>query len=53
MAELSVNQSLFQVYYLGSSDVDRRCSSAVIPWIIEDLKLRLDTDMNLVWITLG
>ena len=53
--QVSVSQSLFQVYYLGSTEVDRRCSAAVLPWIIEEMKLKLDTaqDMKLVWITLG
>ena len=49
---MSVSQSLFQVYYLGAIEVDRRCSSAVIPWLIEELKLKLQ-NMNLVWVTLG
>ena len=54
-SQVSVSQSLFQVYYLGSTEVDRRCSAAVLPWIIEEMKLKLDTaqDMKLVWITLG
>lgn len=51
----SSSQSLFQVYYLSAVEVDRRCGSSVLPWIIEELKLRLETaqDMQLLWITLG
>ena len=43
------------VYYLGSTGVDRRYSAGVLPWIIEEMKLKLDTaqNMKLVWITLG
>lgn len=50
--QMSFSQSLFQVYFLGSLEVDRRCSSNVMPWLIEELKQELK-NMNLVWITLG
>ncbi|XP_019854945.1 PREDICTED: TBC1 domain family member 1-like isoform X2 [Amphimedon queenslandica] len=49
---MSESQSLFQVYYLGCLEVDRRFSSSVLPWITEQLKLELE-DMKLVWVTLG
>ena len=55
MAHISPSQSLFQVYYLSAIEVDRRCGSDVLPWIIEELKMGLETaqDMRLIWITLG
>ncbi len=46
------SQSLFQVYYLGASMVDRRCSSSVMPWIVEEHKLKTQ-EMNLLWLTPG
>lgn len=48
----STSQSLFQVYYLGQTAVDRRCSTAVIPWVIEELKLKAE-GMQRVWFTSG
>lgn len=48
----SSNQSLFQIYYLGRTPVDRRCSSVVMPWIIEELKLNAE-EMKLIWLTPG
>ncbi len=55
MDQVSPSQSLFQVYYLSAVEVDRRCGIGVLPWIIEELKLKLETaqDMRLIWITLG
>ena len=52
---ISPSQSLFQVYYLSAIEVDRRCGSDVLSWIIEELKMGLETaqDMRLIWITLG
>ncbi len=46
------SQSLFQVYYLGATLVDRRCSSSVMPWIVEELKLKTQ-EMKLLWLTPG
>ncbi len=46
------SQSLFQVYYLGSCRVDRRCSSSIMPWIIEEHKLKTQ-EMKLLWLTPG
>ncbi len=45
-------QSLFQIYYLGHTPVDRRCSSAVMPWVIEELKLKAE-EMRLIWLSPG
>ena len=55
MDQASPSQSLFQVYYLSAVEIDKRCGSSVLPWIIEELKLKLETaqDMRLIWITLG
>ena len=51
----SMNQSLFQVNYLGQTQVDRRCAAAVIPWIIEELKLKVGSPQKtkLIWLTPG
>ena len=51
----SVSQRLYQVYYLGERVVDRRYSSTVIPWIIEELKLNLERaqDLRRAWLTQG
>ncbi len=51
-ADRRPSQSLFQVYYLGSSRVDRRCSSSVMPWIVEEHKLKTQ-EMKLLWLTPG
>ena len=48
----SESQSLFNIYYLGATAVDRRCSSSVMPWIIEELKLNA-AKMRFVWLTPG
>ena len=48
----SESQSLFNIYYLGHTVVDRRCSSSVMPWIIEELKLNA-AKMRFVWLTPG
>ena len=48
----SESQSLFNIYYLGNTVVDRRCSSSVMPWIIEELKLNA-AKMRFVWLTPG
>ena len=48
----SESQSLFNIYYLGQTVVDRRCSSSVMPWIIEELKLNA-AKMRFVWLTPG
>ena len=47
-----VSQSLFQVYYLGSTAVDRHCSPAVMSWITEEMKLRTEQRI-LTWLTSG
>ena len=52
MVERSTSQSLFQIYYLGCTRVDRRCSSVVMPWIIEELKLKTQ-EMKFLWLTPG
>ncbi len=46
------SQSLFNIYYLGNTPVDRRCSSAIMPWIIEELKLKAD-EMKFIWLSPG
>ena len=43
---------LFQVLYLGSTQVDRHCSHAVMPWIAEELKLRTEQKI-FTWLTPG
>lgn len=48
----SESQSLFNIYYLGNTTVDRRCSSSVMPWIIEEMKIKA-TKMRFVWLTPG
>ncbi len=45
-------QSLCQIYSLGHTPVDRRCSSAVMPWVIEELKLSAE-EMRLIWLSPG
>ena len=45
-------QSLFQVFYLGYTPVDRRCSSSVMPWVIEELKLKAE-QRRLIWLSPG
>lgn len=51
----SISQSLFHVHYLGQTPVDRRCAVSVLPWIIEELKLKLgdQEEINLMWLTPG
>lgn len=48
----TVNQSLFNIYYLGQTRVDRRCNSSMMPWIIEELKLKAD-EMKFIWLSPG
>ena len=48
----SESQSLFNIYYLGNTVVDRRCSSAVMPWIIEEMKIKA-AKMRFLWLTPG
>ena len=45
------SQSLFNIYYLGQTGVDRRCTS-MMPWIIEELKLKAN-EMNFIWLSPG
>lgn len=49
---LSGSQSLFNIYFLGQAKVDRRCNSAMMPWIIEELKLKAD-EMKFIWLSPG
>jgi len=46
------SQSLFNIYYLGCTVVDRRCTSAIMPWIIEELKLKAQ-EMKFIWLSPG
>lgn len=46
------SQSLFNIYYLGNTRVDRRCSSSIMPWIIEELKLKAD-ELKFIWLSPG
>lgn len=46
------SQSLFNIYYLGKTKVDRRCNSSMMPWIIEELKLKAD-EMKFIWLSPG
>lgn len=46
------NQSLFNIYYLGQTRVDRRCNSSMMPWIIEELKLKA-REMKFIWLSPG
>lgn len=48
----SQRQSLFNIYYLGNTKVDRRCNSSMMPWIIEEMKLKAD-DMRFIWLSPG
>ena len=48
----SQRQSLFNIYYLGNTRVDRRCNSSMMPWIIEELKLKAD-EMKFIWLSPG
>ena len=48
----SEKQSLFNIYYLGKTKVDRRCNSSMMPWIIEELKLKAD-EMRFIWLSPG
>lgn len=48
----SESQSLFNIYYLGNTVVDRRCSSSVMPWIIEEMKIKA-AKMRFLWLTPG
>lgn len=48
----SRNSSLFNIYYLGHTRVDRRCNSSMMPWIIEELKLKAD-EMKFMWLSPG
>lgn len=49
---VSGNQSLFNIYYLGKTRVDRRCDSSMMPWIIEELKLKAG-EMKFIWLSPG
>lgn len=49
---LSASQSLFNIYYLGQTRVDRRCNSSMMPWIIEELKLKA-SEMKFIWLSPG
>ena len=46
------SQSLFNIYYLGQTGVDRRCTSSIMPWIIEELKLKAE-EMKFIWLSPG
>ena len=48
----SQSSSLFNIYYLGHTRVDRRCNAAMMPWIIEELKLKAD-EMKFIWLSPG
>ncbi len=48
----SQRQSLFNIYYMGNTKVDRRCNSSMMPWIIEELKLKAD-EMKFIWLSPG
>jgi len=48
----SQSSSLFNIYYLGQTKVDRRCNSSMMPWIIEELKLSADK-MRFIWLSPG
>lgn len=49
---LSGSHSLFNIYYLGQTRVDRRCNSSMMPWIIEELKLK-SREMKFIWLSPG
>lgn len=46
------SQCLFNIYYLGHTRVDRRCNSSMMPWIIEELKLKAG-EMKFIWLSPG
>ena len=48
----SSSQSLFQGYYLGSTQVDMRCNKALFPWIIEELLLNVANHTS-IWFSPG
>lgn len=52
MVDRSMSQSLFNIYYLGQTRVDRRCNASMMPWIIEELKLKAG-EMKFIWLSPG
>jgi len=48
----SSSQSLFQGYYLGSTQVDIRCNKVLFPWILEELLLNTANHTS-VWFSPG
>ena len=52
VVDRSMSQSLFNIYYLGQTRVDRRCNASMMPWIIEELKLKAG-EMRFIWLSPG